>query len=78
MLVRPHPEYGNTIWYPELQKYSVQTGQIERATKMAQQLKEMTYDEERLKVLALPSLDYRKMGVRSLKFTSIQTNNTLL
>ena len=59
-LVRPHLEYGNVIWGPH---YAGDKKMIEsvqrRATKMVSGLHETPYGE-RLKILNLPSLDYRR------------------
>ena len=59
-MFRPHLEYGNTIWGPFYQgdKKLVEAVQ-RRATKLIPGLKEKTY-EERLKLLKLPSLVYRR------------------
>ena len=59
-LVRPHVEYGNTIWYPFLRKDIESVEKIQRrATKLIPELKDMTYTE-RLKKLKLPSLAHRR------------------
>ena len=60
-LVRPHLEYGNVVWHPDLKKgirllESVQ----QRATKLIPELCNMCY-ENRLKSLDLPSLSYRRL-----------------
>ncbi len=59
-LVRPHLEYGNTIWNPTLKKVirSVEAVQ-RRATKMVPELANLPYPE-RLQQLRLPSLVYRR------------------
>ncbi|VDI07537.1 Hypothetical predicted protein [Mytilus galloprovincialis] len=59
-LVRPHVEYGNTIWYPHLKKdiNAVEKVQM-RATKLIPDIRHLSY-EERLKVLKLPSLTHRR------------------
>ena len=58
-LVRPHVEYGNTIWYPLLKKDIESVEKIQKhaaiATKLIPELKDMPYTE-RLKKLKLPSL----------------------
>lgn len=59
-LVRPHLDYGNSIWYP-ISKKNIQS--IEnvprRATRIVPELKNLTY-EERLFELNLPTLEYRR------------------
>ncbi|VDI02538.1 Hypothetical predicted protein, partial [Mytilus galloprovincialis] len=59
-LVRPHVEYGNTIWYPHLKKdiNAVEKVQM-RATKLIPDIRHLSY-EDRLKVLKLPSLTHRR------------------
>ena len=45
-IVRPHVEYGNTIWYPFLRKDIESVEKIQRrATKLIPELKDMTYTE---------------------------------
>ncbi|CAG2220332.1 unnamed protein product [Mytilus edulis] len=60
MMVRPHVEYGNTIWYPHLKKdiNAVEKVQM-RATKLIPDIRHLSY-EDRLKVLKLPSLTHRR------------------
>ncbi len=59
-LVRPHLEYGNTIWNPTLKKVIRSDEAVQRrATKMIPDLTELSYPE-RLKQLRLPSLVYRR------------------
>lgn len=59
-LVRPHVEYGNTIWYPFLRKDIECVEKVQkRATKLVPQLKDLTYTE-RLKKLKLPTLAHRR------------------
>ena len=61
-LVRPHVEYGNTIWYPFLRKDIESVEKIQRrATKLIPELKDMNYTE-RLNKLKLPSLAHRRRG----------------
>lgn len=59
-MVRPHLEYGNTIWGPfyEGDKKSVESVQ-RRATKMIDGLRDKPY-AECLSILELPSLYYRR------------------
>ncbi|MEW8548044.1 MAG: hypothetical protein AB2693_31460 [Candidatus Thiodiazotropha sp.] len=59
-LVRPHIEYGNTIWYPFLRKDIISIEKVQkRATKLIPELKDLTYPE-RLRRLKLPSLAHRR------------------
>lgn len=59
-LVRPHLEYGNIIWHPRHRIDKLQIEKIQRrATKLIPHLKHLPY-EERLQVLKLPSLDFRR------------------
>ena len=59
-MVRPHLEYGNTIWGPF---YKMDMDRVEsvqrRATKLVTTLKDKSY-EDRLIALDLPSLAYRR------------------
>ena len=86
-LVRPHLEYGNTIWYPHLKKdiNSVEKVQM-RATKLLSELRDLCY-EERLSRLKLPSLVYSDMiqtfkiikgieDIPSERFFTVITSNT--
>ena len=59
--VRPHLEYGQSIWSPHLKKHinAIEAVQI-RATKQVDDLGNMTYTE-RLRRLKLPSLVYRRL-----------------
>ena len=59
-MVRPHLEYGNTIWSPFSQgdMKSVESVQ-RRATKIINGLRNKSY-EEQLTLLKLPSLRYRR------------------
>ena len=59
-MVRPHLEYGNAIWGPFYQADIKAVEAIQhRVTKLIPQLKDKPY-EERLKILKLPSLMYRR------------------
>ena len=59
--VRPHLEYGQSVWAPHLQKHikSIENVQI-RATKLVDGLKDLDY-EERLKRCNLTTLRFRRM-----------------
>jgi len=59
-LVRPLLEYGNVVWYPRYNKDAVKLERVQRrATKMIEGLGKYSY-EERMKLLDLPSLVYRR------------------
>ena len=59
-MVRPHLEYGNVIWGPFYQGDILRVESIQRrATKLVPELMEMPY-EQRLRILNLPSLSYRR------------------
>ena len=59
-LVRPHLEYANAIWSPYLKKHIVAVENVQRrATKYIPGLRDLSY-EDRLKVLDLPTLAYRR------------------
>ena len=60
-LVRPHLEYGNPVWHPFLKKDIRLLERVQqRATRMVPTLRHLRY-EDRLKVLDLPSLAYRRL-----------------
>ena len=59
-LVRPHLEYGNIVWFPQLKRQSVAIEKVQRrATKLIPVLKDLDY-KERLRQLKLPTLKYRR------------------
>ena len=59
-LVRPHLDYGNSIWYPISKKNIQSIENVQRrATRIVPELKNLTY-EERLFELNLPTLEYRR------------------
>ncbi len=60
-LVRPHLEYANQVWSPHLQKHKNAIENVQRrATKLVPGLFDLSY-QERLKLLNLPSLAYRRI-----------------
>jgi hypothetical protein len=60
-VVRSNLEYAVPVWSPHLKTYIDKIEKVqERATKMLPGMKEKTY-EERLKVLNLPTLKYRRL-----------------
>ena len=59
-MVRPHLEYGNAIWGPcYMGDLKAVEGVQRRATKLVQHLYDESY-EDRLRVLELPSMEYRR------------------
>ena len=59
-IVRPIIEYGNVIWSPHFKRQSEEIERVQRrATKILPALRECSY-EERMRVLKLPSLKYRR------------------
>ena len=59
-LVRPHLEYGNLAWGPFLKTDQRRLEQVQRrATRLVPDLRQHPY-EERLRLLKLPSLYYRR------------------
>ena len=61
-MVRPHLEYGNIVWFPQLKRQSVAIEKVQRrATKLIPMLKDLIY-KERLRQLKLPTLKYRRYG----------------
>ena len=60
-LVRSHLEYANCVWSPYRQMDIDKTEKVQmRATRMVQQLKNLSY-EARLRRLNLPTLKYRRL-----------------
>jgi len=60
-LVRPHLEYGNAMWHPTYKKDIDLLERVQRrATRMVPGLAKLSY-EERLEVMDLPSLSYRRL-----------------
>ena len=60
-LVRPHLEYASSVWSPHTKKYQEKLEKVQRrATRLVPELKHLSY-EERLQMLKLPSLQYRRL-----------------
>jgi len=60
-LVRPHLEYGNVVWHPQLKKDMQQLEGVQhRASRMVPGLSKLSY-EDRLRKLGIPSLCYRRL-----------------
>jgi hypothetical protein len=59
-IVRPHLEYADAIWNPFMKKHIVALENVQRrASKLVPGLKDLMY-QDRLKVLGLPTLAYRR------------------
>jgi hypothetical protein len=59
-MVCPHLEYGNVIWCPKIRRDKIEVKQIQRkAIKLIPNLRSLPY-KDRLEVLRLPSLNYRR------------------
>ena len=60
-LVRPHVEYGSVVWNPKTKRDQRKLEGIQRrATKIIPRLTNLSYDE-RLRILGLPTLEYRRL-----------------
>ena len=60
-MVRPHLEYGNTIWYPYLKRQSKSIERVpRRATRLVFKPNTLNYSE-RMRFLHLPSLKFRRI-----------------
>ena len=60
-LVRSHLEYANCVWSPHHQKLIKKIEKVQmRATKLLSSTRNLKY-EERLKILNLPTLKYRRV-----------------
>ena len=60
-LVRPHLEYGNSVWRPHLERdKKLIEGVLRRATRVIPGMKDMSY-EQRLEKMRLPSMAYRRV-----------------
>ena len=60
-LVRPHLEYGQAIWYPQLMRQCQTLERMQhRVTKLVPNIKNMSY-RERFLFLGLPSLKFRRI-----------------
>ena len=59
-LISPILEYATTIWSPMYKKDAIQIENVQRrATRLVKGLKETSYPE-RLKLLGVPTLEYRR------------------
>jgi len=59
-MVRPHLEYGNVTWHPRYRGDKLEVEKVQRrATKLIPSISHLPY-EDRLKLVKLPSLDFRR------------------
>ena len=73
-LVRPHLEYASVIWSPFTKQYQDMIEKVQRrATKMLPDLKELQY-HDRLKILQLPTLKYRRLRTDLLLIYKLSHN----
>ena len=73
-MVRPHLQYGNVIWGPHYKGDQVMVEKVQkRATKLIPCIRHLPYDQ-RLKILKLPSLMYRRRRGDMLQTFKIVTN----
>ena len=79
-LIRPHLEYMNQIWSPHKKKDIQEIESVQRrATKLVPELKNKTY-QERLKILELPTLVYRRLRgdmIETYKIINIYDSNAV-
>ena len=82
-IVRPHLEYGAPVWNPYLKKHITLIERVQRrATKLIPGLSAKPY-KERLKILRLPTLEYRRYRgdmIQAYKLTHglYEDNNNLI
>ena len=61
-LVRPHLEYANTVWGPHYVTDQQDLEKVQRrATKLIQSIKDLPYEDDRLRKLNMPSLCHRRL-----------------
>ena len=62
-MVRPHIEYATQVWSPQYKKDKITLENVQRrATRLVKCIKHLPYSED-LKVLGLPTLEYRRERV---------------
>ena len=73
-LIRPHLEYGQIIWSQKFKRQSKIIENVQRrATKIIPDLKHLPY-EERLRILKLPTLKFRRLRGGLINVYKILTN----
>ena len=71
-LVRPHLEYGSSVWSVIFKKDAIQLENVQRrATKLIPNISNLSY-ENRLKHLGIPSLQYRRLRADIIQTYKIQ------
>jgi len=74
-LIRPHLEYGQVIWSPQFKRQSKMIENVQRrATKLVPNIKNLPYSQ-RLKILKLPTLKYRRLRGDLINVYKILTND---
>ena len=73
-IVRPHLEYGSSVWSVIYKKEAIQLENVQRrATKLIKNIQHKTYTQ-RLKYLGLPSLQYRRLRADMIETYKILNN----
>ena len=73
-IVRPHLEYGSSVWSVIYNKEAIQLENVQRrATKLIKNIQHKTYTQ-RLKYLGLPSLQYRRLRADMIETYKILNN----
>ena len=73
-MIRPHLEYGNVIWSPQLKRQSIAIEKVQRrATKLVKSCKNLPY-EKRLQILNLLILKYKRYRGDLLQLYKIINN----
>ena len=74
-MVRPHLEYANVVWVPYYIGDCEMMERVQRrATRFAQELSSLDYDEHRI-TLQLPTLSYRRLCADMLMVYNILHQN---
>lgn len=77
-LVRPHLEFASPVWSPHYKKDSILIENVQRrATRLVRGLKEYSYTD-RLKILGLPTLEYRRERADLIQVYKILNNIDIL
>ena len=73
-LVRPHLEYASQVWYVVYKKEAVAIENVQRrATKLVKSIENLDYTS-RLRILGLPSLEYRRLRADMIETFKILNN----
>ena len=77
-IVRPHLEHATSIWTPMYKKDMIAIENVQRrATRLARSLKNKIYSEK-LKILGLPTLEYRRKHADMIQVFKIINNINLV